>query len=483
MQRFKPFIKGQGDKGLLINQRSAFDLIAALLKDGILPFTPKPIKPEDLLNREVDFEPQAHQRDAWEKLKQYSNIGVFYPASVGKTFISLYAMSHLKGPHLVVVPTRRLAEQWFERIQAHTQLKPEEYEVLTYQTAIKHAADREWGLKVIDEVHHMPSNMFSKLALIRSRYILGLTASPVREDGREEYIFALTGYPVGLGWEHFKEIGVIKSPVCNVWIVKNFEAKINRLRLLLLDERKTLIFSDSIETGKLVAARFNLPHVYGETKDRLSVIQESPVAVISRVGDEGVSLPDIQRVIEINWLYGSRRQELQRFTRLLHGQSRELGEHHILMTLDEYMHDRKRLFSIMDKGFKLDIHREGVSEESISRRIEGQAEPRPRRARKQLQSPEVSAINGVLALPGVQRIIRTLGKSEARLYELLIRNDGQWFKRGALPLLLGYTGDDSMRHSVDFSNLLERRLIEQRKKDEGVEYRTNLTSRTGGASQ
>jgi hypothetical protein len=155
------------------------------------------------------------------------------------------------------------------------------------------------------------------------------------------------------------------------------------------------------------------------------------------------------------------------------------------MTLDEYMHDRKRLFSIMDKGFKLEIHREGVSEETISRRVEGPAKLRPRRASKLIKQrvePEASSINGVLALPGVQRIIRTLGKSEARLYELLIRNDSQWFKRGALPLLLGYASDDSMRHSVNFAGMLERRLIEQRRGDEGVEYRTNLMSQSGGVS-
>ena len=480
--KYKPFIKGQGDKGLIVHQRSAFELIASLLKDGILPFTPKPIDPKDIIDRPVDFELRPYQKDAWERLKQYSNIGVFYPASVGKTFISLYAMSHIKGPHLVAVPTRLLVEQWTERIQAHTQLKPEEYEVLTYQSAIKKAAGKAWSLKVVDEVHHMPSNMFSKLSLIKSKYILGLTASPVREDGREEYIFALTGYPVGLGWEHFKELGVIKSPVCNVWIVKNLEAKINRIRLLLMEEKKTLIFSDSIETGKLVAARFNLPHVYGETKERLSIIQEAPASVISRVGDEGVSLPDIQRVIEVNWLFGSRRQELQRFTRLLHGQSKDPGDHHILMTLDEYMHDRKRLFSIMDKGFKLEIHREGVSQESISKRIEGPAEPR-RRRKTDTETPakitDSSTIHGVLGLPGVQRIMGTLTGSQKRVYELLIKNDGQWFKKSSLPLLLGYVSEESMAASVKFAELTRRNLIEKRKGDSGTEYRTNITSKAG----
>jgi hypothetical protein len=59
-------------------------------------------------------------------------------------------------------------------------------------------------------------------------------------------------------------------------------------------------------------ARFNIPFIYGETKDRLDVIRESQACVVSRVGDEGISLPRIERVIEVVFLYGSRMQESQR---------------------------------------------------------------------------------------------------------------------------------------------------------------------------
>lgn len=484
--KYRPFLKDRDDKRIIINQRRAFDLIASLVKDGILPFSPHPVQQSDLVDKPVDFELRDYQRDAWNKFLLYSNIGVFYPASVGKTFLGLYAMSKVKGPHLVVVPTRLLMEQWVDRIEAHTQLKPEEYVVTTYQGAIKKQAGKEWGLKIIDEVHHMPANQFSKLALIKSKYIIGLTASPTREDGREEYIFALTGYPVGLGWQHFKEMGIIKSPLCHVWLLKNFEAKIARLKALLQEEKKTLIFSDSIETGKIIASRFNLPHIYGETKERLSQIQEAQVSVISRVGDEGVSLPDIERVIEVSWLFGSRRQELQRFTRLLHGQTRDPGEHHILMTVDEYLHDRKRLFSVMDKGFKLEIHREGVSEESINKRIESPM-PYHRRTTKTNGAEETSqqpimegSIAGIMNLPGVKKIMAGLNGSQKRVYELLIKNDGQWFKKSSLPLLLGYTSENSMMASVNFPEMYQRGLIEQRRTKEGTEYRANIRSRVGG---
>jgi len=480
--KYRPFLRHQDEKGISINPKRAFELIAALIKDGILPFTPRSVLQEDLHPPIIDFELRPYQEEAWLKFLQYSNIGVFYPASVGKTFLGLYAMASLKGPHLVVVPTRILQEQWEERVEAHTQLKlGTDVVVSTYQSALKKTG--EWSLMIVDEAHHLPANEFAKLALIKRKYTLGLTASPQREDGREEYIFSLTGYPVGLGWQHFRDLGVIASPVLNVWIVKNFEAKIGLLKSLIGRDKKTIIFADSIEIGRTVAARFNAPHVHGETKtDRLKTIAEAKVSVVSRVGDEGVSLPDVEMVIEIDWLYGSRRQELQRFTRTLHSKMAQ-PEYHILMTLEEYLHDRKRLFSIMDKGFKVEIHREGVSEETISKRLVQPSypvqkinAPKPDREPSQPGSAP-SNIAGVLELPGVKRILAQLGKGQQRFYSLLLQNDGQYFRISQMPLLLGYTSVVSFRVSVNPYELVQKGYIEQKKVDGELSYRTNLRSK------
>jgi len=482
--RYRPLLKDRDNKQIIINKRRSFELLAALIKDGVLPFTPKPVDPADLVNRSLDFELRQYQKDAWQAFLRYSNIGVFYPASTGKTVLGLYVMTHVKPPHLIVVPTRLLQEQWEERIQSHTDLKNEEYVVATYHTAIKKLGGKPWSTLIIDETHHLPADQFSKLSFIQRKYTVGLSATPQREDKREEYIFALTGYPVGLGWEHFKQLGLIKSPVCHVWIVKNFEAKLARLKTLIDPDVKTLIFSDSIEVGKTIAKRFDLPHVYGATKDgRLETIEQSPVTVVSRVADEGVSLPTVGKVIEVNWLYGSRRQELQRFTRLLHGfDIKSEGEHHILMTLDDYMHDRKRLFSVMDKGFKVEIHREGVSERAVEQRLSEAWQRPPRRHQPAVKETTpapapTGPVTGIIELPGVQRIMARLSKPEQRFYSLLLQNDGSWFKREQLPLLLGYTSDDSMRSSINFSKLATAGYIEQSRIEGGLAYRTNVRAR------
>lgn len=497
-QKYRPFLHDRDEEKIRINPKRAFDLIASLIKDGVLPFNIKPVNTTDLVERKCDFQLREYQLQAWNELKRFSAIGVYYPPGTGKTVIALWAMTHLQPPHLVVVPTKLLREQWLERIQAHTDLQPNEYEVMTYQSAISKGSLKAWTSLIIDETHHQPANSFVKLSLIKRKYTLGLSATPMREDGREEYVFALSGRPVGLSWDYFKKLNLIKSPVCHVWIVKNFEAKLRRLGGLLQDDLRTLIFSDSLETGKAVAGRFKIPFVYGATKDNMATILENRVLVISRVGDEGMSLPDIERVIEVSWLFGSRRQELQRTTRLLHSEQKA-QESHILMTLEEYLHDRKRLFSIMDKGFKIVLHREGVSEKVIEGHADELRAPRIQGERtiseKLLRTSKSASTTEKVApslpvqpgqsqtytsLPGVQRIMALMNKKEKQLYTLLLDHDGEWFSGNKLPFLLGYASKHSMQVSLSFKKMVDRGWIEQQRIEGSLSYRTNMKGKLGG---
>lgn len=489
-QKYRPFLHDRDENKIKVNPKRAFDLITSMIKDGVLPFTIKPVDKADYVERKCDFQLREYQQHAWNEFLRFSAIGVFIPPGTGKTIIALWVMTHLKGPHLVVVPTRLLQEQWIERIQVHTDLQPSEYEVLTYQSAISKASAKTWTTLLIDECQHIPANSFVKLSLIRRKYTVGLSGSPMREDGREEYIFALTGKPVGLSWDYFKKLNLIKSPVCHVWIVKNFEAKLRRLASLLQEDLRTIIFSDSLETGKAVAGRFKIPFAYGATKDNMATILENRVVVVSRVGDEGMSLPDIERVIEVSWLFGSRRQELQRTTRLLHSEQ-GAQESHILMTLEEYLHDRKRLFSIMDKGFKIVLHREGVSEKVIEDHSRDYRPlPRSHNSKPTSITEETRTTSSLpvqsgqsatyLSLPGVQKILALMNKKEKQFYTLLLDHDGEWFSRQRLPLLLGFSSDDGLAHSIDFVKLVDRGWIESKREGRGSSYRTNMKGKLGG---
>ena len=109
------------------------------------------------------------------------------------------------------------------------------------------------------------------------------------------------------------------------------------------------------EEARVKKQELGVPFVYGDTANRLDVVNQSDVVLISRVGDEGLSLKDLDRVIEIDFQFGSRRQEGQRMGRLFHSEKK--GEHNILMTEQEYTDYSKRLNSIYEKGFRIKMIR------------------------------------------------------------------------------------------------------------------------------
>ena len=352
--RYSKFLlKKEGKDRIRIKRGAEFRLIAQIIDDGTLPFLPKEVEKEDLRPARVKFELREYQKTARREFFKYGAIGVYWAYSAGKTYLGLQLCSELKGNKLIVVPTLTLKEQWEKRLKELTEVE-EETEVITYHGFDK-VRNKEYILTIYDECHHLPANTFSRLSTLRTKYRLGLSATPYREDGRTEYIFALTGYPVGLDWEALIKLGVIEKPDIRLYVLQDRRAKIEKLSELLIDKKKTIIFCDSIKFGNEISKRFEIPFVSGESTKRIEVIEEAEVCVVSRVGDEGLSVKDIERIIEIDFLFGSRRQEGQRLGRLFHGET--AGEHIILMSEREYEDHSKRLYSIYEKGFKIQIVR------------------------------------------------------------------------------------------------------------------------------
>ncbi|MGI0013871.1 MAG: DEAD/DEAH box helicase [Nitrososphaera sp.] len=353
-KKYKKFLHRRDGLGTIkIKPKSRYNLVAELVKDGILPFSPKPVSIEDTIERPIQIELRDYQREALENFRKYGSVGIYWMPSAGKTIIGLFIMNMLRGRKLIVVPTLTLVEQWKERIRRYTSIQSHEYDIITYNSAHK-VMSKEYSFTIFDECHHLPANIFSRLALIKTKYRLGLSATPYREDGRNELIFALTGFPLGLDWHRLIEVNKTRKPKARVIITANDLGKITVLDELLQNSNsKTLIFCDSIAGGKRLATRYHLKFIYGQSKNRLAAAQREKVLVISRVGDEGISLEDLERVIEFAFLFGSRRQELQRLGRLFH--SSFSGEHIILMTREEFYLYRKRLFSIYEKGIEVTI--------------------------------------------------------------------------------------------------------------------------------
>ena len=361
--RYKHFItRREGEDKLRVKKGYEFKLIAQMIDDGILPFIPKPVEKEDLTDPKATFDLRDYQREAWDKFKETGAMGVYWAYSAGKTFFGMWAMENLKGKKIVVVPTRTLVEQWTKRIEKYTKQRVKRHDwsddwdvdIVTYHSFHK-ISKTEYILSIFDECHHLPANQFSKMSTIRAKYRIGLSGSPYREDGRTDYIFALTGFPVGLSWENLIEIGVIEEPDIRLYILSDKRDKIKKIQEIITTRKKTIIFCDSINFGNQMSKTFEIPFVSGSSTKRIEVIEESDVTIVSRVGDEGLSIENIERVIEADFLFGSRRQEGQRMGRLFHGKKK--GEHIILMTEKEYEDYSKRLYSIHERGFKIEIIR------------------------------------------------------------------------------------------------------------------------------
>lgn len=358
VQQGGPFVQRVDEDKIKFSRDREFDVIASLIDGGNLPFAPQPVDDEHLLDEPEGIALRDYQVRAWERFRETGMVGVYWPPGAGKTFLALYAAERLDGRTLVVVPSSTLEQQWTERIEAFC-TDSSAYEVRTYQylTTRDNMADYTGAsgplLTVFDECHRLPANTFAKLATIDTTYRLGLSASPYREDGRTEYIFALTGFPVGLRWQELVAIGAVETPDADVYLYRTTRQKVADIDRLVRQPGKTIVFCDSLDRGQQLADRVGAPFVHGDTPktDRMDIFREHRVVISSRVGDEGVSLPDLDRVIEHDFHGGSRRQEAQRYGRLMHGASE--GEHVIQMTDDEYDRFGDRLLALEQQGIAI----------------------------------------------------------------------------------------------------------------------------------
>jgi DNA excision repair protein ERCC-3 len=348
-QRYRRYLYKRDQLGLRIKKGYEIKLLAELIRDGYLPFTPQPVDTEDLKEGWPDrFRLLPHQREAYEAWLKWGAIGIYWPAGQGKTFFGAALCWKVKGPKLIVVPNISEKEQW--QIYLHM-FNVNDVQLLTYRSY--HKVGKEYALTIFDEAHRLPANTWSRFATINTKYRIGLSATPYREDGREDLIIALTGYPVGMSWEHFLRTRAIRKPRITVKVVPTEREKMSVLEDLLKIPVKTLIFVELIQSGEKISKKFGIPFVYGNTKNRLSIIKKNLVTVVSRVGDEGISIKDLERTIEVEFLGRSRRQEAQRAYRLLHSVKPEIN-HIVIMTARELDQYGRRFLALEEKGFHVE---------------------------------------------------------------------------------------------------------------------------------
>lgn len=367
-ERYKEFLSGFGPGVGHVKRGREFDLLASLIDDGYLPFVPRPVDERDRRAPQVTFTfegKRAFQAEAYQKFLELGAVGVYWMTGAGKSFFAMTALDSLKGRKLIVVPTKTLVEQWRQYLETYAPQLWREYcehpypngtvEIITY-SAYEAVARGDFTAVLFDECHRLPANSFSRLATLKTKYRIGLSASPYREDNRTNYIIALTGYPLGQDWRSMVKLLGKDFHIVNVWIVTSPEAKLKKIDELLTASTKTIIFADSIDFGAQIAARFKLPHIHGGTSKRIEQAASARAFVASRVMDMGVSIHDLEHVIEADFLFGSRQQELQRTGRLFHAEEHKRARHDIIMTREEFDNHGKRLHGLVEKGFKVNVH-------------------------------------------------------------------------------------------------------------------------------
>lgn len=331
-----------------------------------------PGEPHAIALNETNWNIRDYQTKAVEKFWDGGSGVVVLPCGAGKTIVGAAAMARAKTNTLVLVTNTVAARQWRAELIKRTTLKEDEigeysgsvkevkpvtiasYQILTAKRKGEYAHlallnAKDWGLIVYDEVHLLPAPIFKMTADLQARRRLGLTATLVREDGKEGDVFSLIGPKrFDAPWKEIEAEGYIAPAEC-------FEIRVDlpeqerldyaiaeqdeRYRMAATSKTKipviqklmerhkgepTLIIGQYLDQIDEVAALLEIPKITGETpvSERERLFQAfrdgtEPTLVVSKVANFSVDLPEASVAIQISGSYGSRQEEAQRLGRLL----------------------------------------------------------------------------------------------------------------------------------------------------------------------
>nr|WP_202897857.1 DNA repair helicase XPB [Actinopolymorpha pittospori] len=324
----------------------------------------------DLL--EDDWSLRPYQQQAAEAFWHGGSGVVVLPCGAGKTLVGAAAMAHAKATTLILVTNTVSARQWKDELVKRTSLTEDEigeysgarkeirpvtiatYQVMTSRrkgayTHLELFGARDWGLVLYDEVHLLPAPIFRMTADLQARRRLGLTATLVREDGREGDVFSLIGPKrYDAPWKDIEAQGWIAPADCvEVRVTLTDSERITyataetdeRYRLACTTDTKarvverlaeqhrgepTLVIGQYIDQLDDLAARLDAPIIKGETtvRERQRLFEafrsgEINLLVVSKVANFSIDLPEAAVAIQVSGTFGSRQEEAQRLGRLL----------------------------------------------------------------------------------------------------------------------------------------------------------------------
>ncbi|MFF5176591.1 DNA repair helicase XPB [Micromonospora sp. NPDC000316] len=356
---------------------------------------------------------RSYQREAVEAFWAGGSGVVVLPCGAGKTLVGAAAMAEAKATTLILVTNTVAGRQWKRELIARTSLTEEEigeysgerkeirpvtiatYQVLTSRrggafTHLDLFGARDWGLVVYDEVHLLPAPIFRFTADLQARRRLGLTATLVREDGREGDVFSLIGPKrYDAPWKDIESQGWIAPAQCTEVRVTLTDAERMSYATAEAEERyrmaatartklpvvKALVDRHPDDQVLVIGAYIDQLHQLGEYLDA-PIIQGSTTnkererlfdafrtgeirtLVISKVGNFSIDLPEAAVAIQVSGTFGSRQEEAQRLGRVLRPKSDGRQAHFYTVvsrdTIDtEYAAHRQRFLA--EQGYAYTI--------------------------------------------------------------------------------------------------------------------------------
>ena len=297
---------------------------------------------------------------------------VVLPCGAGKTLVGAGAMAAASATTLILVTNTVSARQWKDELLKRTSLTEGEigeysgqrkeirpvtiatYQVLTTKrkgvyTHLDLLDARDWGLIVYDEVHLLPAPIFRMTADLQARRRLGLTATLIREDGREGDVFSLIGPKrYDAPWKDIEAQGYIAPADCvevrvslpdgermayamsepdeRYRLASCTDAK-DRVVSQLVERHRgepTLVIGQYLDQLEALAERLDAPIITGETtvpvRQKLYQafrVGEIQLLVVSKVANFSIDLPEASVAIQVSGTFGSRQEEAQRLGRVL----------------------------------------------------------------------------------------------------------------------------------------------------------------------
>ncbi len=299
---------------------------------------------------------------------------IVLPCGAGKTIVGMSVMNLVGAKTLILTTNTVAVRQWRDELLDKTWLSEDEvgeytgehkavrpvtittYQMLTWRRSRTGSFEHftlfgreNWGLVIYDEVHLLPAPIFRVTADLQARRRLGLTATLVREDGKEDEVFCLIGpkrYDVP--WKVLENQGFIAAATCcevrvpldpqlkpayaranargKFRVASENPAKVRVVEALIRrhPQGRILVIGQYINQLKSLARHLRAPLITGKTpvseRQRLYANfrdGDDRVLLVSKVGNFAIDLPEANIAIQVSGTFGSRQEEAQRLGRIL----------------------------------------------------------------------------------------------------------------------------------------------------------------------